>query len=357
MSAPASTQQQTDDPACGQRVTPLTVLTGFLGAGKTTLLNRILNGDHGLRVAVLVNDFGAVNIDAELVVGVESDMISLANGCICCTIREDLAATVIDTINRPERPEYILLEASGVAEPSAICATFTADCFTDTLRLDSILCVVDAEQVFDNPDVMELKIRQMAFADMVILNKVDLVERAHIDRIRAWLDSRFHRYRLVEAHHGGVPLNILLAAGRFDPAHIETVSTASADGHRCESTCEHTDTGDHGQQFDTFSYETAEPLSLRALRLAAAGLPAGVYRCKGVIHSAEEPDQRAVLQVVGKRVAISLEGTWGEQPPHTQIVAIGAAGAIDGESLRHRFDQCLAASPNSSPLDINGAVL
>ena len=97
---------------------PITVLTGFLGAGKTTLLNRILNGGHGLRVAVLVNDFGSINIDAELVVGVESNVISLANGCICCTIREDLAATVLETIDRPERPEYILLEASGVAEPS-----------------------------------------------------------------------------------------------------------------------------------------------------------------------------------------------------------------------------------------------
>lgn len=97
----------------GPAAIPVTVLTGFLGAGKTTLMNRILNGDHGLRVAVLVNDFGSLNIDAELIVGVESDVISLANGCICCTIRDDLIETTMQTINRPERPEYILLEASG----------------------------------------------------------------------------------------------------------------------------------------------------------------------------------------------------------------------------------------------------
>jgi G3E family GTPase len=178
---------------------PVTILTGFLGAGKTTLLNRILNGNHGLKVAVLVNDFGAINIDAELVVGVESNVISLANGCVCCTIRDDLIATVMETINRPERPEYILLEASGVAEPSGIAMTFNSPAFRDHIRLDSILCVVDAEQVFAAPEFMELKIFQMAWADMVILNKVDLVDREQIGRIKDWLDSRFHRYRLIEA--------------------------------------------------------------------------------------------------------------------------------------------------------------
>lgn len=315
------------------RITPLTVLTGFLGAGKTTLLNRILSGGHGLRVAVLVNDFGSVNVDAELVVGVESDVISLANGCICCTIRDDLAATVIDTVNRPERPEYIVLEASGVAEPAGICSTFIDDRFRDRVRLDSILCVVDAEQVFEVPELMELKIRQMAFADMVILNKVDLVDRAEIDRIKEWLDGRFHRYRLVEAQHGMVPLEILLAAGCYDQAQLERVPTTWHDGHN------------HGQQFSTWSYETCEPLSLHALRDAAARLPAGVYRCKGVIHSAEEPDRRAVLQVVGKRVDISLEDSWGDRPQRTRVVAIGRHGALDRESLQQRFDQCISSSP------------
>ena len=95
---------------------PVTVLTGFLGAGKTTLLNRILNGNHGLRVAVLVNDFGSINIDADLVVGVESDVISLANGCVCCSIRDDLLEAVTQALARPEQPEYVVLEASGVAD-------------------------------------------------------------------------------------------------------------------------------------------------------------------------------------------------------------------------------------------------
>lgn len=209
----------------GPRPIPVTILTGFLGAGKTTLLKRILNGNHGLKVAVLVNDFGSINIDAELIVGVESNVISLANGCVCCTIRDDLITTVMETINRPERPEYILLEASGVAEPSSIAMTFNNPSFRDRIRLDSILCIVDAEQVLAVPESMELKIFQMACADMVILNKVDLVDRAHIAKIKDWLDSRFHRYRLVEAIQADVPLPVLLSLGHFDP-----------DANRCQRT-------------------------------------------------------------------------------------------------------------------------
>ncbi len=122
------------DLTAGPRPIPVTILTGFLDAGKTTLLNRILNGNHGLKVAVLVNDFGSINIDAELIVGVESNVVSLANGCICCSIRDDLIETVMETINRPEGPEYIILEASGVADPAGIAITFNNLGFRGRIR-------------------------------------------------------------------------------------------------------------------------------------------------------------------------------------------------------------------------------
>lgn len=327
-----------DAHGAGAPVSPVTVLTGFLGAGKTTLLNRILGGDHGLRIAVLVNDFGAINIDSDLVVGVESndDIISLANGCVCCNIRDDLLAAVQRVIEGPYRPEYIVLEASGVAEPSGIVSTFADPGLRDRIRLDSIMCVVDAAGIFAVPALMDLKLRQIAYSDMLILNKTDLVSGEEIQRIRAWLDEHFARYRLVKSVRGDVPLDILLAQGRFDPARLD------AGGH--ERAGVHPGHDDHGGAFSTWSYETDKPLSLEALREAVKKLPASIYRCKGVIHSTDAPGRRSVLHVVGKRVDLALDSEWGDRIPRTRIVAIGADGAVDGQALRDRFDFCIPAN-------------
>ncbi|HZY96450.1 MAG TPA: GTP-binding protein [Candidatus Cybelea sp.] len=329
---------------------PLTVLTGFLGAGKTTLLNRILTDDHGLRVAVLVNDFGSINIDAELVIGIENDgdIINLANGCVCCNIREDLVAAVMHVMARPEQPEFILLEASGVADPSGIALTFMNEDIRDRIRLDSIICVVDAEQIFAAPEMMELKLRQVAFADMLILNKIDLVTQEEIERIKAWLDDRFHRYRLVEASGGNVPLEILLSVGRFDPSRLEGTPLDDQPNHR--SDCDDPNLGyrvddhrhDHSQVLRMCSYETKEPLYLEALREAARNLPASVYRCKGVVHTAEVPDRRAILQVVGKRVDIAIGDEWNGREPRTRIIAIGADDGVD--ALCAQLQCCIARS-------------
>jgi G3E family GTPase len=313
---------------------PVTILTGFLGAGKTTLLNRILNGKHGLRVAVLVNDFGAINIDTELIVGVEDNAISLANGCVCCNIRDDLVETVEMVINRPERPEYILLEASGVADPSGIAFTFVQSNFRDRIRLDSIISIVDAEQAFaypEYPGVEELKMRQIGFSDMVILNKIDLINAVELQKVRDWINQRMNRVRIVEAVACDVPLEILLAVGRFDPMQL----AQNEDGH---------DHNDHVHNFSTWSFETDRPLSLAALgEMVKKKLPGNIYRCKGVVYAAEHPNQRIILQAVGRRSDISLEEAWGEKSPRTQIVAIGAYGSIDEEALTAQFTQCVAA--------------
>jgi G3E family GTPase len=124
------------------KAVPVSILTGFLGAGNTTLLHRILNGDHGLRVAVLFNEFGSINIDAELVVGVQDDVIRMANGCACCSIRDEPIETLEEVISRAEAPKYILFEPSGVADPAGIALTFVNPDLRDRIRLDSVTCVV-----------------------------------------------------------------------------------------------------------------------------------------------------------------------------------------------------------------------
>ena len=287
-------------------------------------------------------------------VGVDTNMISLANGCVRCQIRDDLIQSVVDLLARPETVEYILLEASGIADPAGIFTTFHDPNLRERIRLDSVTCVVDAEQVFAHPEyppLIDLKLRQVGFADMLILNKVDLAGREQVEKVRAWLNDHFNRLRVVETNYCNVPYEILLGVGRFDPAQADLDTRALGVGctdSNCDRHDHHHDHGrdhsgqDHSKVFSTWSYETHQPLALEALQESMRKLPGSIYRVKGIVYTTDFPQRRTVLQAVGRRVDISLRDEWGQRAPRSQIVAIGAAGTIDAGLMEKTFTSCIS---------------
>jgi G3E family GTPase len=224
--------------------------------------------------------------------------------------------------------------------------TFVDAKFRDRIRLDSVTCVVDADQLFANfdeyPGLTMLKLRQIGFSDMVILNKVDLAGPEQVEKVKDWINNQMNRVRIVEAAYCDVPLEILLAVGRFDPAQLSI--SESGDNHKHDH--EHDEESEHafeaGQAFKTWSYESERPFSLKALEeMVKKRLPGAIYRCKGIVYAEEVPDRRAVLQVVGRRADVELLDEWNGRQPRTRIVAIGAPEDMDEHVLNERFDSCL----------------
>jgi G3E family GTPase len=334
-------------PAAGSPI-PLTILTGFLGAGKTTLLNRILTADHGLRVAVLVNDFGAINIDAQLIANVEGDAITLANGCICCTIRGDLLNAVLNLTQRPDAPQYILLETSGVSDPVSVAQTFLLPELRDRIVVDAVLTVVDADQLPTLKGQQAfLAMDQMAVADIIILNKIDLVTPEQLERVkRDWL---YPQARVIETSYGAVPLELLLSVGKFSPESLlqrqaNAVHVHEAhEAHEADSAHDHDHPPiDHSMVFSTWHWAAEKPLSFKAFKQAIRTLPSSIFRAKGIVYIADDPQQRAVLQMVGQRASITFNGPWQQnEKPHTQLVFIGGHGGINPAELAQRFEACL----------------
>ena len=333
---------------------PITIITGFLGAGKTTLLNHILHGTHGLRVAVLVNDFGSVNIDSQLIVGVQGETINLSNGCICCSIRGDLIESIRNLMKSPEPPEYVIIETSGVSDPISVAITFLLPEMRSLVQTDSILAVIDAEAILGlKSKNAELAMDQIRAADMVVLNKVDLMDENQLVKMRQYIREITPNARIFETSFGRIPLELALGVGRFDAAvldrkanevhvHAEqeksyaaSVSDADNAGHH------HEHHHKHNLAFSTWSYIGNEPFEFEALRGVIKTLPVDIYRAKGFLYLADSPTRRYILQIAGKRACISSEGSWDDENPQNRIVIIGAYGSIKADELRRSFESAL----------------
>ena len=327
----------------GKEPIPVTIVSGFLGAGKTSLLNYILSANHGLRVAVLVNDFGEINIDAELVSGVSGEStVNLSNGCICCSIRSDLLEATVQLIQDPNPPEYIVVETSGVSDPVAVSLTFMAAELRWRTRVDSILTVVDAEQI-DQVDGKnrELALDQIAMADMVVLNKVDLVNDERREELAGFVRDLVPRARILETTFGKVPPDLVCGVGTYDLHRFAGKSGLDVHIHaHGEAPHGHEHHTDHTLVFNTWCYATDQALSRRAVLDAMKTLPATIYRAKGFLYLHEVPGRKGIVHVVGKRARLITGEPWGGEKPGTQLVFIGEEGGIDEGELQSRLDAC-----------------
>jgi G3E family GTPase len=312
---------------------PVTVLSGFLGAGKTTLLRRILGEPRGVRYGVLVNDFGAINVDAELVVSTGADQISLANGCICCTIKDDLVEALGRLAAMEPAPEHLLIETSGVSRPIAVVDALGDPALGGRLGLDAVVCLVDAAG-FRELDyaATELALDQAAASDVVVLNKCDIAGPADVDAVETTLRGPVPDMRILRTRFAELPREVLFGLEKRRRPH--------------EHSHEHDHDHDHGAEFEAWSWRSETPLDRAAFRSALRRLPPALFRAKGVLAFADRPGERAVFQLVGRRHTLSVEE--GPAPAAGTLVAIARSGTLDAAALTALFDACRLPSGGSA---------
>ena len=360
---------------------PVTILTGFLGAGKTTLLNHILTNQNGVKTAVLVNEFGEIGIDNDLIISTSDDMVELSNGCICCSINDELLGAVDRILERPEPIDYLVVETTGLADPLPVAMTFLGSELRDQTRLDSIVTLIDAENFDDQLLESEVGRSQVIYGDIMLLNKTDLVDEERLEAIEGQLKDVKKDARILRSVKGDVPLPLLLSVGLFES---DRVVSAANDPTLDHSDCDH-DHGhcshdhdhdhdhdhshdshghnhdhshhDHGHHHDhshgdhshadhlaiegytSLSFRSDGPFSLRKFQnFLDNQLPASVFRAKGILWF-NESERRHVFHLAGKRFSIDDSDWPGERK--NQLVIIGRD--LDHGLLRKQLENCVVA--------------
>ncbi|MBO9685588.1 MAG: GTP-binding protein [Mitsuaria chitosanitabida] len=356
---------------------PTTVLSGFLGAGKTTLLNQLLRQRQDLRVAVIVNDMSELNIDASLVrdgaeragVGLsrtEEAMVEMSNGCICCTLREDLLKEV-GRLAREGRFDYLLIESTGISEPMPVAATFdfvdeTGQGLRDLARIDTMVTVVDALNLLNDYDsadflaqrdpgvdpedrrrLVELLVEQIEFANVIVVSKTDLVDAPHLARVHTLIRALNPGARIVDARQGQVPIEQLLGTGLFDLAQAEAQPRwiQALEDH------DHSEADAYG--LSSVVYRARRPFDAARLHALLSRPRPGLLRFKGYVWLASRPSWLACISGAGRGLQLDPVGRWNVPVTERgqELVLIGQD--LDVGALRVALDACLTPTTLTRP--------